>query len=78
VSGAYAGYDLQGACQALFRFFWSELCDWYIEVSKARLDDPARREVPQWVLLTAIETFLRLAHPVMPHITEELYSHLPV
>ena len=78
VKDAYEGYDLQVACQSLFRFFWSELCDWYIEVSKSRLADPESRSTPQWVLLKAIESFLIMLHPVMPHITEELYAHLPV
>ncbi|HTQ09066.1 MAG TPA: valine--tRNA ligase [Fimbriimonadaceae bacterium] len=78
VKKAYDGYDLQVACQALYRFFWSELCDWYIEVAKPRLSDPSRREVPQWVLLGCIDSFLRMLHPVMPFITEELYSFLPI
>jgi valyl-tRNA synthetase len=78
VREAYDAYDIQTACQAMYRFFWSELCDWYIEVSKPRLADPASRQGPQWVLLTALEAFLKMMHPVMPHITEELYSHLPV
>lgn len=77
VREAYESYDIQTACQTLHRFFWSEVCDWYIEVSKSRLSDPAKRETPQWVLLTAIEAFLKMLHPVMPHLTEELYSHLP-
>lgn len=77
VREAYDGYDLQSACQALYRFFWSELCDWYIEVAKPRLNDKERRAMPQWVLLTCIEAFLKMLHPVMPFITEELYSHLP-
>jgi valyl-tRNA synthetase len=78
VRAAYEGYDIQAACQALFHFFWGELCDWYIEISKPRLNDPATKETPQWVLLTAIEAFLKMMHPVMPHITEELYQHLPI
>lgn len=78
VREGYEAADLQSACQALYRFFWSELCDWYIEVSKSRLADPSQRQTPQWVLLTAIEAFLKMLHPVMPHLTEELYSHLPV
>jgi valyl-tRNA synthetase len=55
-----------------------ELCDWYIEVSKSRLNDPAQRQTPQWVLLKAIEAFITMMHPIMPHITEEIYSHLPI
>ncbi len=75
---AYEAYDIQSACQAMYKFFWNELCDWYIEVSKPRLADPAQRETPQWVLLTALEAFLKMMHPVMPFITEELYAHLPL
>jgi valyl-tRNA synthetase len=78
VRAAYDGYDVQSACQAMYRFFWSELCDWYIEVSKPRLNDPAGKAIPQWVLLTAFDAFLKMMHPVMPHITEELYQHLPI
>lgn len=78
VREAYDRYDLQTACQALYRFFWSEVCDWYIEVSKPRLNDEAQRTTPQWVLLTAFDAFLKMMHPVMPHITEELYAYLPV
>ena len=77
VREAYDGYDLQGACAALYRFFWNEVCDWYIEVSKSRLNDEAQRATPQWVLLTVFDAFLRMLHPVMPHLTEELYSRLP-
>ena len=78
VKNAYDNYDIQSACQAMYRFFWSELCDWYIEVSKPRLSNPEDKNTPQWVLLTALDAFLRMMHPVMPHITEELYSFLPI
>ena len=78
VRESYEAYDVQSACQALYQFFWSELCDWYIEISKGRLADPSLRHAPQWVLVTCLDAFLRMMHPVMPHITEEVYSHLPV
>lgn len=78
VREAYDAYDNATAAQQLYRFFWSELCDWYIEVSKSRLSDPAQRQTPQWVLLRAIEAFVTMMHPIMPHITEEIYSHLPI
>ncbi|MDR3691367.1 MAG: valine--tRNA ligase [Fimbriimonas sp.] len=78
VREAYDSYNIQAACQAMYRFFWSELCDWYIEVSKPRLNDPEDKQTPQWVLLNAIDAFLKMMHPVMPHLTEELYEHLPV
>lgn len=78
VRKAYDEFNMQGACQALYRFFWGDVCDWYIEVSKPRLNDPAQRETPQWVLLTAFDAFLKMLSPVMPHLTEELYSFLPL
>lgn len=78
VSAAYEAYDNQSAAQALYRFFWSELCDWYIEVSKPRLNDPLKRSTPQALLLHCIEAFVTMMHPIMPHITEEVYSHLPI
>ncbi|HJP82772.1 MAG TPA: valine--tRNA ligase [Fimbriimonadaceae bacterium] len=78
VRTAYDSYDNQAAAHALYRFFWSELCDWYIEVAKPRLSSEKDRETPQWVLLTCIEAFLKMMHPIMPHITEEVYSRLPI
>ena len=78
VREAYESYDIQAATHALYRFFWSELCDWYIEVSKPRLADAEARSTPQWVLLKCIEAFLVMLHPIMPHITEEVYARLPI
>ena len=75
---AYERFDLQAACQALYRFFWSEVCDWYIEISKSRLYSEDQKETPQWVLLTAFEAFIKMLHPIMPFITEELYKYLPL
>ena len=78
VTEAYDRYDFQVVCQSIYRFFWSALCDWYIEVSKSRLADPALSATPQWVLLTALSKVLTMLHPVMPHLTEELYAYLPI
>ena len=77
VREAYDAYDMQSACAALYRFFWNEVCDWYIEVSKSRLADEASRATPQWILLQAFDAFLKMLSPVMPHLAEELYSRLP-
>ncbi|RYG71814.1 valine--tRNA ligase, partial [bacterium] len=77
VSAAYERYDMQGACQALYRFFWDEVCDWYLEIAKSRLNEESTRATPQWVLLTVVEAFLVMLHPVMPYVTEELHSYLP-
>jgi valyl-tRNA synthetase len=77
VRDAYENYDLQLACQTLYRFFWGDVCDWYIEISKSRLQSESERETPQWVLLRCFDAFLKMLHPVMPFITEELYQYLP-
>lgn len=74
---AYEGYDMQSAAETLQKFFWDDLCDWYIEVAKPRLNNPEERNTPQWVLLQCIEAFLKMMHPLMPFITEEIYSFLP-
>ena len=78
VREAYDQYDLQSATAALYRFFWSEMCDWYIEISKTRLSEPNLAGAPRWVLATSIKAFLTMMHPIMPFLTEELYQHLPL
>jgi valyl-tRNA synthetase len=68
-------YDYSHAALELYRFFWSELCDWYLEIVKPRLyeSEPAASATLTWVL----EQVLALAHPVLPFVTEEIYSYLP-
>lgn len=78
VRGAYEAYDLQEASGALYRFFWSELADWYVEISKGRLISALDSAAPKWVLVTALDAFLRMLHPLMPFLTEELFQHLPI
>ncbi len=65
-----AEYNWAEALRALYRFVWSEYCDWYIEFSKLRPEDAGTR----WVLVEVLDAILRLLHPVMPFITEELWS----
>ncbi|MFN7940685.1 MAG: valine--tRNA ligase [Thermoanaerobaculia bacterium] len=65
------------ACQSLYHFFWGELCDWYIELAKPALSGEAPRPRVAEVLLTVIDRSLRLLHPVMPFLTEELWQKLP-
>lgn len=69
-------FHFANACDALYEFFWVDLCDWYIEDVKRRLDDPATRQTPAWVLMHSIKTFLILVHPIMPFVSEELWSYL--
>ena len=67
-------FDL--ACHELYQFFWSDFCDWYIEMAKPGLDPATARPRVADVLVTVLERALRLLHPVMPHITEELWQRL--
>jgi valyl-tRNA synthetase len=80
VRAALAGYRFSDAAATLYQFVWSELCDWYLEIAKPGLyqtEDRARRLATQHTLVTTLETTLRLLHPVMPFITEELWQRLP-
>jgi valyl-tRNA synthetase len=73
-----AEYRFNEAAAALYRFLWSDYCDWYLEMAKISLAEPARRAVTLRVLVGALERFLRLLHPFMPFVTEELWHALPV
>jgi valyl-tRNA synthetase len=72
-------YRFNDAAGALYQFVWHELCDWYLEAAKPALygSHPARRQATQHTLVTTLETTLRLLHPFMPFITEELWQRLP-
>ena len=71
-------YELGIALQKVYEFIWEEFCDWYIELVKPRLfdrEDETRLEA-QWVLNHVLGTAMKLLHPYMPFVTEEIYSHL--
>ncbi|WP_276840728.1 valine--tRNA ligase, partial [Anaerovibrio lipolyticus] len=73
-------YELGEAGRLIYEFIWSEFCDWYIELSKARLYDKENvkpRKTAQYVLGYVLERTLRLLHPFMPFITEEIWQHIP-
>jgi valyl-tRNA synthetase len=72
-------YKFNEAAGALYAFTWHEFCDWYIELSKDDLygDDAGRRHSAQAVLYTVLEQLLRLLHPFMPFVTEEIWQALP-
>ena len=65
------------ACQRLYDFFWKELCDWSIEFAKPVFNGESDRPRVTEVLLWTLDHSLRLLHPVMPHLTEELWQKLP-
>ena len=72
------GYDFPSASKMIYSFFWNEFCDWYIESIKPRLNREGRgRIVAQNVLVRTLDTSLRMLHPFMPYITEELWQNLP-
>jgi valyl-tRNA synthetase len=80
INQALEDYRFAEAAQAVYHFIWDEICDWYIELAKARLQDPARaseRWKIQGTLVTVLDAAMRLLHPFMPFITEELWQKLP-
>ncbi len=77
---AYEEFEFSDITKALYTFCWNELCDWYIEFSKGRLDvhaEPEDRLACQRNLIHLMYAVLRLLHPVMPFITEEIYAGIP-
>jgi valyl-tRNA synthetase len=75
VTAKLEAYDFAHAAQEAYSFFWSELCDWYLEIAKPRLYE-GEEEVSA-TLLWALERVLALLHPVMPFVSEEIWSHHP-
>ncbi|HKZ01967.1 MAG TPA: valine--tRNA ligase, partial [Pyrinomonadaceae bacterium] len=77
---ALDNYQFHEAVQTLYHFFWDDFCDWYIELSKQEVTaeaETARRAESRTRLLSVLEQALRLLHPFMPYITEELWLRLP-
>ncbi len=79
VSAAFSTYDFDDACNALYEFIWNEFCDWFVELCKPALQgtDLKAKQSTQETLSTVLETTLRLLHPIMPFITEEIWLALP-
>ena len=71
-------YELGVASAKVYDFIWDTYCDWYIELTKARLygEDEKSKLAAQKVLVYVLDQFLRLLHPFMPFITEELWQHI--
>ena len=80
VTANLENYELGEAGRAIYEFLWSEFCDWYIELTKARLYDKENvraKNTALYVLRTVLERTMRLLHPFMPFLTEEIWQKLP-
>jgi len=80
VSDSLERFRLHEAAAAVYSFFWSEFCDWYLELVKPRLyadEGSAARDTARAVLREVLDVSLRLLHPIMPFISEELWQRLP-
>jgi len=79
VTAALDAFRLNDAAGAIYNFIWHDYCDWFIELSKHRIEggDQAAAERTRWVLWHVLESSLRLLHPFMPFITEEIWQRLP-
>ena len=73
---AIADYKFAELARELYAFAWDDYCSAYLELCKARLAEPAHRERAQAMLLLGLDTILRLLHPIMPFVTEEIWQHL--
>jgi valyl-tRNA synthetase len=79
VSAQIEAYGLGEAAKALYEFIWGDFCDWYIELVKPRLqdrDNPDTRRVAQQMIAHVLDGILKLLHPFLPHITEEIWHTL--
>ena len=76
VTEALDAYRFDLAASALYEFFWNDYCDWYLEIAKIQINtgDPETCDASKRVLVECLETALRLLHPIMPYITEEIWQ----
>jgi valyl-tRNA synthetase len=81
VDGHFEAYELAKVCDTLYHFAWDDVCDWYLELTKPVLSadagDPAAAQQTRRVLGHVLDSLLRVLHPIMPFVTEELWQSLP-
>jgi valyl-tRNA synthetase len=79
ITGAFLSYRYNDAAQKAYEFFWNDFCDWYVEATKLSLKDgsDAEKDRAATVLLDVLAESLRLLHPLLPFVTEEIYGKLP-
>lgn len=79
INGNLDKYEIGFAAQRIYDFIWDDYCDWYIEMVKSRLygENQESRNTAQRVLVYVLKDVLKLLHPFMPFITEEIWQHLP-
>jgi valyl-tRNA synthetase len=76
ITASLEQYKFADAAKIVYEFAWSEFCDWYVEMSKGRLKDPAARPTAQRVLAGVLDGILRLVQPIMPFVAESLWHAL--
>lgn len=80
VDQAFAEYQFGRIARLLYEAIWRDYCDWYLEMAKVNLGPdaaPAQRTATWWTLTWVLDRYLRLLHPIMPHVTEEIWQRLP-